>query len=260
MIRFFTLLFIPLLCIAMAGCLDGDGEVNIDTPPPISDAKRVAIVPFFAEIGATEDIDKLAGRISVNLATRLELIFKEAEWVYDISNKIKPVADQLTELGLTLEQVYADPALAAKLGQALDSDMVIIGRVENPKLTDRDYDQLLMKQGRQGGISGTSTYIRTRLTALGRIRVKVVDANSSEIIFNNRIRSYLKYWYAYQTQQSEQQIFKSDMDRLADLGKYLPLRIAYILHPTGLKLETEEQILLKPDMVLKGTGGIVEFN
>ena len=260
MIRFFTLLFIPLLCIAMAGCLDGDGEVNIDTPPPISDAKRVAIVPFFAETGATEDIDKLAGRISVNLATRLELIFKEAEWVYDISNKIKPVADQLTELGLTLEQVYADPALAAKLGQALDSDMVIIGRVENPKLTDRDYDQLLMKQGRQGGISGTSTYIRTRLTALGRIRVKVVDANSSEIIFNNRIRSYLKYWYAYQTQQSEQQIFKSDMDRLADLGKYLPLRIAYILHPTGLKLETEEQILLKPDMVLKGTGGIVEFN
>jgi hypothetical protein len=244
----------------MAGCLDGDGEVNIDTPPPISDAKRVAIVPFFAEIGATEDIDKLAGRISVNLATRLEIIFKEAEWVYDISNKIKPVADQLTELGLTLEQVYADPALAAKLGQALDSDMVIIGRVENPKLTDRDYDQLLMKQGRQGGISGTSTYIRTRLTALGRIRVKVVDANSSEIIFNNRIRSYLKYWYAYQTQQSEQQIFKSDMDRLADLGKYLPLRIAYILHPTGLKLETEEQILLKPDMVLKGTGGIVEFN
>ena len=259
MIRFFTLLFIPLLCVTMVGC-GGDGEVDIDTPPPISDAKRVAIVPFFAETGAAEDVGKLAGRMSVNLATRMELIFKEAEWVYDISNKIKPVKDKLTELGLTVEQVYADPALAAKLGQALETDMIIIGRVEKPKITDQDYNQLLMKQGRQGGISGTSTYIRTRQTAIGRIRVKVIDSSSNEIIFNNRIRSYLKYWYAYQTQQSEQQIFKSRMDRLADLGKYLPLRIAYILYPSGLKLEPEEQILLKPDMVLKGTGGIVEFN
>lgn len=262
MARFFTLLFIPLLCIAMAGCIGGteDDHVEIDTPPPISDAKRIAIVPFFAKAGAAEDVGKLAGRVGVNLATRMELIFKEAEWVYDISNKVKPVDDKLTELGLTVEQVYADPALAAKLGQELSADMVIIGRVEEPRITDQDYNQLLMKQGRQGGISGTSTYIRTRLTARGLTRVRVIDANSNEMIFNNRIGSYLKYWYAYQTQQSEQQIFKSRTDRLADLGKYLPLRIAYVLHPTGLKLEREEQILLKPDMVLKGTGGIVEFN
>ena len=260
MIRFFPTLFIPLLCIAIAGCIGGDGEVDIDTPPPISDAKRVTVVPFFADAGATEDVIKLGGRISVNLATRLELIFKDAEWIYDISNKVKPVDDKLTELGLTREQVYADPALAAKLGQGLEADMVIIGMVDNPKLTRQDYDQHLMKQGRQGGISGTSTYIRTRLTAIGRARVKVIDAGSGNILFNNRIRSYLKYWYAYQTQQSEQIIFKSDTDRLADLGKYLSLRIAYSLYPTGLKLEAEQQILLKPDIVLKGTGGIVEFN
>ncbi|MDE0465501.1 MAG: hypothetical protein OYL97_00480 [Candidatus Poribacteria bacterium] len=260
MIRFFTTLFIPLLCLVMVGCIGGDGEIDIDTPPPISDAKRVAVVPFFADAGATEDVVKLGGRISVNLATRLELIFKDAEWEYDISNKVKPVDDKLTELGLTPEQVYADPALAAKLGQALEADMVIIGMVDKPKLTRQDYDQHLMKQGRQGGISGTSTYIRTRLTAIGRARVKVVDAGSGDMLFNNRIRSYLKYWYAYQTQQSEQIIFKSDTDRLADLGKYLSLRIAYSLYPTGLRLETEEQILLKPDIVLKGTGGVVEFN
>ena len=261
MTRFFTILFIPLLCIAMAGCIGGgDGEIDIDVPPPINEAKSIAIAPFFAETGATEDVDKLGGRISVNLATRLELIFKEAEWVYDISNKVKPVDDKLTELGLTLEQIYADPALAAKLGQALGTDWVMIGRVDKPKLTRQDFDQHLMKQGRQGGISGTSTYIRTRLTAIGRTRVKIINANSGEIIYNNRIRSYLKYWYAYQTQQSEQQIFKSDTDRLADLGKYLPLRIAYVLHPTGLRSENEEQILLKPDIVLKGTGGVVEFN
>ena len=256
MVRFFTLLFTALFCIAATvGC--GPDEPKITTPPPISEAKRIAVTPFFAE---SEEINKLGSRMSVNLATRLELIFKEAEWVYDISSKVKPVNDKLGELGLTLNQIYADPALAAKLGQGLDTDMIIIGMVEEPKLTRKDYDQHLMKQGRQGGISGTSTYIRTRLTAIGRIRVKVVDSNSGELIFSNRIRSYLKYWYAYQTQASEQQTFKSDIDRLADLGKYLPLRIAYVLHPTGLREETEEQILLKPDIILKGTGGIVDFN
>ncbi len=255
--RFFTILLIPILGLVMVGC--GPNELKIKTPPPISDAKRIAVTPFFTN-AETEDISKLGTRISVNLATRMELIFKEAEWVYDISNKVKPVNDKLSELGLTLNQIYADPALAAKLGQALDADMIVIGMVEDPKLTRQDYNQHLMKQGSQGGISGTSTYIRTRLTALGRVWVKVVDSGSGELIFSNGIRSYLKYWYAYQTQQSEQIIFKSHVDRLADLGKYLPLRIAYMLHPTGLKSEQEEQILLKPDIILKGTGGIVEFN
>ena len=259
-IRFFSTLFIPLLCIAIAGCINTSGEVDIDTPPPLKEAKRVAVTSFYAEANSADEVGKLGGRISVNLATRLELIFKETEWVYDISNKVKPIDDKLTELGLTLTQVYEDYALAAKLGQALGVDMVIVGMVEKPNLTRQDFNQHLMKQGRQGGISGTSTYIRTRLTAIGRTRVKVIDVNSAEIIFNNRIRSYLKYWYAYQTQMSEQQIFKTEVERFADLGKYLPLRIAYKLHPTGFKLEEEEQILLKPDIVLKGTGGVVEFN
>ena len=167
MIRLFTILSIPLLCISIVGCI-GDGEVNIDTPPPLNEAKRVAVTRFHADADATEAVDKLGGRISVNLADRLSLIFKDAEWIYDISNKVKPIDDELAKLGLTLAQVYADPALAAKLGQSLGADMIIVGMVEKPKLTRQDYDQHLMKQGRQGGISGTSTYIRTRLTALGR--------------------------------------------------------------------------------------------
>lgn len=255
LMRFCTFFLLPLLLIGYIGC--GGGEVNITKPPPISEAKRIALAPFFAE---TEAVNQLGGRISVNLAQRLELIFKEAEWQYDISNNVKPVQDKMAELGLTLNQIYADPALAAKLGQALNADMLIIGMLEKPKLNQQDYNQLLMKQGRQGGISGTSTYIRTRLTALGKVRVKVIDTASGQLLFNNRIQSYLKYWYAYQTQQSEQQIFKSPEDRMADLGQYLSRRIAYVLHPTGFRLESEEQIVLKPDMELKGTGGIVEFN
>ncbi len=255
--RFFTFSLIPLFLITIAGCLGG-GEVNITEPPLISEANTVVVVPFFSDSGE-DDVNQLGRRISVNLANRLELIFEEAEWVYDISNKVQPIADKLDELGLTVSQIYTDPALAAKLAEAFSADMVIIGTVEKPKLNRTDYNQLLMKQGRQGGISGTSTYIRTRLTALGGVRVKIV-APTGALLYNNRIRSYLKYWYAYQTQQSQQIIYKTEVEKLADLGKYLPLRIAYVLHESGFRLEPEEQILLKPDLVLKGTGGIVEFN
>ncbi len=259
MIRFFAILFIPLFCLTIAGCIGG-GEINITTPPEIDKAKSVVVTPFYTDANAAEEVNKLGKRISVNLGERLKLILKDAEWTYDISNKVKPVDDKLSELGLTLGQVYEDPALAAKLGQALNADLVIIGMVEKPNLKRQDYNQHLMKQGSQSGISGTSTYIRTRLTAVGRTRVKVVDANSGELVYNNRIQSYLKYWYAYQTQMSEMQIYKTAEEKFADLGKHLPLRIAYVLHPTGLQLEAEEKILLKPDIELKGTGGIVEFN
>ena len=111
MARFFTILLIPLLCLAMMSC--GETPPKITTPPPISDAKRIAVTPFFTN-AETEDVSKLGSRISVNLATRLELIFKEAEWVYDISNKIKPVDDKLGELGLTLNQIYADPSISGE--------------------------------------------------------------------------------------------------------------------------------------------------
>jgi len=257
-LRLFSVVLLASFCISVVGC-GGSSEVNIKTPPPIGEAKRIVIAPFYAEVGLTEEVSELARRISVNLATRFELIVKDSEWVYDISDKVKPVKDKLAELGVTVSQIYADPALAAKLGEALGADMVIVGRVGKPSLTQRDYQEHLMRQGRQAGIAGTSTYIRTRLTATGRVRVKVVNTGSGQLIFNNRIRSYLKYWYAYQTQQSGQQIFKSEADRFADLGKHLPLRIAYILHPTGVKVE-EGQILLKPDIKLKGTGGLVDFN
>ena len=54
---------------------------------------------------------------------RLEIALKQdkknIEWVYDQSLSLNPVASKLQELGLTLEDIYADPALAAKLGKHL---------------------------------------------------------------------------------------------------------------------------------------------
>ncbi len=254
--RFFSFLFIPFLLISIAGCI-GDGEINIDTPPSFGEAKKIAITSFIAE---EEEAQKLGKRISINLGNRLKLILKDSEWVFDESNKVQPVADEVAELGLTLNDVYADPALAAKVGQALNADIIITGMVNNPRLARKDSNEHLMRQGRQSGISGTSTFITTRQTASVKTRVKVIDVATGNVLYNNKIQSYLKYWFAYQTQMSNNVIFKEDMDMLADLGIHLPRRISYMLYPSGIKKEPQDKVLLKPDIVLKGTGGVFKFD
>lgn len=254
--RCFSFLLIPILLISLSGCF-GSGEIKIDTPPSFGEAKRIVITQFTAE---EKEAQELSSRLTVNLANRFELILKENEWVYDVSDKVRPVAEKIDELGLALSDVYADPALAAKVGQALEADIIITGMVSEPKLNRKDYNEHLMRQGRQTGISGTSTFIRTRQAAIGKVRIKVIDTATANVLYNNKIQSYLKYWYAYQTQSSGQIIFKENVDMLADLGKHLPLRISYMLYPSGLKKEPEEKVLLKPDIELKGSGGRIQFN
>lgn len=254
--RLFSLLLIPLLLISIIGCFGPSGEVNITEPPSFSDATRIVVTPFIAE---EEHGQQLVDRITTNLATRLDLILKDKEWVYDISDKVQPVQDKLQELGLSINDVYADPALASRIGQALKADLIITGMVVKPKLDRKDSNEHLMRQGRQSGISGTSTYITTRQSAFGRVRIKIIDTSTGNLLYNNQIRSYLKYWYAYQTQSSGQIIFKEDVEMLADLGLELPKRIAFMLNPSQLREEPEDKVLLKPDIVLKGNAGIIQF-
>ena len=254
--RFFSFLIIHILLISIVGCF-GSGEVKIDKPPTFVEAKRIVVTKFIAEDSETQELGK---RVSRNLAERLELVLKDNDWVYDVSEKVQPVADKVAELGLTLNDVYADPALAAKVGQTLDADIIITGMVEEPKIRRIDDNTHYMRQGRQTGISGTSTYITTRQSVSGRVRVKAIDVATGEMLYNNEIVSYLKYWFAYQTQSSGQVIFKEEKAMLADLGLHLPLRISYKLFPTGLKQEPEEKILLTPPIELKGTGGVLKYD
>ncbi len=254
--RFFGFLLIPLFLVSIAGCFGG-GEINIDTPPNFSPAKRIIVAPFMSEDAETKNLGR---RISSNLASNLELELKDIEWLYDKSDKVRPVGEKIDELGITLEEVYASPAFAAKVGQALNADIIIIGMISKPRIESREYNEHLMRQGRQTGISGTSTYIRTRQRITGKVRVKVIDVASGNVLYNNRILTILKYWFAYQTQRSGQIIFKTLEEMTADLGLHLPKRIAYKLYPTGLEREPEEKILRKPDIELIGSGGRVKFD
>ena len=252
--RFFCFLLISFLLVSFVGCF---GSEDIKTTPTFSKAKKIAVTPFFAD---KEEVKALGSRISVNLSTRFELILKDIEWVYDVSDKIRPVEEKIDELGITLNDVFDDPALAAKVGESLGVDWIITGMVTKPKLDRDDNDQHHQRLGPQAGISGTSTYITTRQVARSKVRVKIIDVAIGSMIYNNVIHSNLKYWYAYQTQMSNMVIFKQPEEMFADLGKHLPWRISYMLYPGGFNEEPQDKVLLKPDFVLRGNSGIVHYD
>ena len=252
--RLFCFLLISLLLVSFVGCF---GSEDIKTIPTFTEAKKIAVTPFFAE---KEEAKALGGRISVNLSTRFELILKDIEWIYDISDKIRPVGEKIDELGITLNDVFDDPALAARVGEALGVDWIITGKVTKPSLERDDNDQHHQRLGRQTGISGTSTYITTKQVARSKVRLKIIDVATGSMIYNNEIHSILKYWFAYQTQMSNMIIFKQPEEMFADLGKHLPSRISYMLYPSGFNEEPQDKVLLKPDFQIKGTGGIVKYD
>ena len=252
--RLFCFLLISLLLVSFVGCF---GSEDIKTIPTFTEAKKIAITPFFAD---KEEAKTLGGRISVNLSTRFELILKDIEWVYDISDKIRPVGEKIDELGITLNDVFDDPALAARVGESLGVDWIVTGRVTKPNLRRYDNDQHHQRLGRQTGISGTSTYITTRQVATSKVRLKIIDVATGSMIYNNEIHSNLKYWFAYQTQMSNMIIFKQPEEMSADIGKHLPWRISYMLYPSGFNKEPQDKVLLKPDFQIKGTGGIVKYD
>jgi hypothetical protein len=255
----FRFLIILLGILIATGCGSSIEGEKIAEPPPFETAKGIAFAPFI-----TDEESAIIGKwVPIRLATNFELKFKNEdkmiEWIYDRSEVLNPVASKLQEMGVTLTHIFEDAALAAKLGRELNADLIVLGKVDSPKFKRTQYDKPVKRLGKQAGISGSATYIRVRLAANTRTWVKVIDTKSGQLVFNDSIGGYIKYWYAFQTQQRAQVIFKTDSDMMADLGKHVSKRIAYTLDPTGMPEEEEGVILLKPEIALLGSQGAIKF-
>lgn len=246
------LFLVPFILVLVVGC-----GSSLNVPPPLEQANAVAITPFL-----TEDKAETMGKwVPINLATRFELALKETEWVYDQSEKVAPVATKLKELGLTLTDIFTDPALAAKVGQGLEVDLIVFGKIDNPKFKRWNDNVVYRKQGSQGGISGTADYLRARQSALVTTQIRIVDTKTGELIFDDKIVDYLKYWHAFQVENRGMVGYKSEKEMMADLGNHLPRRIAYALFPTRMPIVKEGEVLMKPENLrLLGSAGVVTWN
>lgn len=255
----FQLLLILTGFVIVAGCTKAIEGEKITTPPPIEQSQGIAIAPFIAETA-----EKLGRWVPIRVAEYFDLKFKNADkdlqFIYDQSKSVNPVASKLEEMGVTLNHMFEDTALAAKVGRELNADLIVVGKLDEPTFARKDYNTLLQRLGRQAGISGSATFVRTRLSAYMRAWIKVIDTKSGQLVFNNSIRGYIKYWYAYQTEQRRQVTFKTDSEMEADLGQHLSRRVAHALDPIGMPEIREGEVLKTPTVVLKGNQGVIQWD
>jgi hypothetical protein len=111
------------------GCLGGSSVPPIN----LSDYTKIAIAPFAA---GKESAD-MADALPYDMGIQLSLKFKkegEIEWIYDQSGAVQPVRGKMTELKLSPEEIYQDPARAQKVGEALGVALIIVGNVSNIRI------------------------------------------------------------------------------------------------------------------------------
>ena len=237
--KFFVGLLLAMLPLSMFGCILGGAA-----PPPMKNYTKVAVAPFEFEKESAN-----MARLTSDIGTMLSLGLKESEWVFDKSEDLQPVADQLTKLSLSPKKIYEEPALAAKIGKALGVDVVIVGRVSNPRIDHKVDDAKYYDMSQQAGISGTTTYTLLKQWATIDVSLKVVDVKSEATVWKkDMLKGYIKYIKAFQA-QTPRDIKRPNDEKVvkASMRQHISKRIVHALYPEKFKDKEVPEILEKPD-------------
>ena len=222
-------------------------------PLDISNFQRIAIAPFSTE-------DESAGmerRFPLDLSTQLSLVKKDKEWVYDQSDTLSPIDTELTDQNLTPEDIFLDPALAAKVGQAVQADIIIVGHIKNPKLDEKYDSNPLYDMSAQAGISGTTKFVIVYQWATLNMQVKAVDTKSGSVIWDNGgFTGYTRYIREFNTQDPARHTSRIEPDQLkADIRKHMLNQIGHQIAPDQINARPIPEILMRPQRKLVRSGG-----
>jgi hypothetical protein len=237
-----------LLSVALlSGC---GGEVM---PLDLSNYQRIAIAPFSTE----EESAEMERRFPLDLSTQLSLVKKDKEWIYDQSDTLNPIGSQLATQNLTPQDIFLDPALAAKVGQAANADIIVVGHIENPK-TDEKYDSNpLYDMSAQAGISGTTKFVIVYQWATLNMQVKAIDTKSGSVIWDNGgFTGYTRYIREFNTQDPARHNSRIELDQLkADIRRHMLNQIGHQLVPDKISERPVPEILMRPERKLIRSGG-----
>ena len=222
-------------------------------PLDISDFQRIAIAPFSTE----EDSAEMERRFPLDLSTQLSLVKKDKEWIYDQSDTLNPIGTALAAQNLTPEDIFLDPALAAKVGQAANADIIIVGHIKNPKLEEKYDSNPLYDMSAQAGISGTTKFVLVYQWATLKMQVKAVDTKSGSVIWDNgEFTGYTKYIREFNTQDPARHTSRVEPDQLkADIRKHMLNQIGHQLAPDKINARPIPEILTRPTRKLVRSGG-----
>lgn len=231
----------------ISGC---GGKVE---PLDISNFERIAIAPFSTE----KESAGMERRFPLDLSTQLSLVAKDKEWIYDQSDTLNPVGSELTAQNLTPQDIFLDPALAAKVGKAAQADIIIVGHINNPKINEKYDSNPLYDMSAQAGISGTTKFVLVYQSATLKMEVKAVDTKSGSVIWDNGgFTGYTKYIREFNTQDPARHTSRIEPDQLkADIRKHMLNQIGHQLAPDKITARPIPEILMKPERKLVRSGG-----
>ena len=222
-------------------------------PLDISDFQRIAVAPFSTE----KESAGMERRFPLDLSTQLSLVEKDKEWIYDQSDTLNPVGSQLAAQNLTPQDIFLDPALAAKVGKAAQADIIIVGHIKEPRLNEKYDSNPLYDMSAQAGISGTTKFVLVYQSATLKIQVKAIDTESGSVIWDNgEFTGYTKYIREFNTQDPARHTSRVEPDQLkADIRKHMLNQIGHQLAPDKITARPIPEILAKPERKLMRSGG-----
>ena len=222
-------------------------------PLDLSDFQRIAIAPFSTE----KESAGMERRFPLDLSTQLSLVEKDKEWIYDQSDTLNPVGSELAAQNLTPQDIFLDPALAAKVGKAAQADIIIVGHIKEPKLNEKYDSNPLYDMSAQAGISGTTKFVLVYQSATLKIQVKAIETKSGSVIWDNgEFTGYTKYIREFNTQDPARHTSRIEPDQLkADIRKHMLNQIGHQLAPDKITARPIPEILMKPERKLVRSGG-----
>ena len=227
--RLLFLIFTVLLVIALIGC-----GVKQFLPgkkvPPLEGYSTVVLLPFdFSKLPDKAEYVNLPTLVSYATGTKLKARYEDITWIYDQSQAVKPVSKKLEELNISGKDVFEDPLTAAKLAEAFQADLVIAGRLDEPRFTKDESGKIYEVKSESSSSKGGSRYYATHQTSILPSDIKVIEPKSNVVIWDGKITGYTKYESKYRT--GSPQKFEREESMLADVRRDLVEKFVNKLYP-----------------------------
>jgi hypothetical protein len=235
-------------------------------PPDFSTMQRMAIAPFMAPHDSTFGM-----RTARDLSNQLQIVLKRDvegfQIVFDESGDRRPVSEAVEELGITLEEAYADPKLAGKVAAKLGVDMILIGNVREPRFKTDESDRPVYDMSEYAGLSkGDTIYVITYQNVTTRIWLKAVSA-AGELVWQTgspppeepgHVQAYIKYARAHKLQAPERPVVEQEQI-VTHLRDHIWRLLAHRLYPSKFREIVVPHWQEKPTQTFKTSGGDLEF-
>ena len=220
------LAFTAFLAIALVGC--GFKQLLPSKKvPPLEGYSTIVLLPFDFE-KPSADYQQVPTQMSYAIGTKLMVRHQDKNWIFDQSQEIRPVSKKLAELNISAKDIFADPSLAAKVTEAFQADLVIVGQLDNPRFTREDSGKVKYDMQDISGL-GAARYYTVHQTATLVSKLKVIDAKANQMIWDGTIIGYKKYDTDYRTGAPKK--FQRDETMMADIRKALVALIVEKLYP-----------------------------